>query len=434
MAQDFSNSNDRIEQRVRRFKLLAFVLLISVALAAKFYYDIITQSGPLEPAKVTLSDVEAQALGDEYYLQQRYPEALPYYLQAVKAAPDNTDYLRRLGSIYSHVNRFHLAESVLNKAQGLDVQQQQYSLNVAENHFYFSRLYRRQNEYDSAGSAIKQAIEVAKKANLSKNYWVKYQTDLAVNLMWRGHHDQAEQLIDEIFTYVGAAKAENAAALYATRGLLNRRLGRNELALKDLDKALQMYIATFGVEHSRVARQRSNLGAVYRQLEQYGKALTQYKTALQSLIKIYGHHHQSVSILYINIANILIIQGKHSEAQAHLEKALQVNKNIGVGVDRVQMFTLITLGEVNLERRQLEEAEEYFQQAEVICFELFGEAHHNMAYIWSLMGDVNLKKEMPDNARMFYQKAREIYLKSYGPQHNSSKEIANKLSRLTQLK
>jgi tetratricopeptide (TPR) repeat protein len=165
-------------------------------------------------------------------------------------------------------------------------------------------------------------------------------------------------------------------------------------------------------------------------LGQYGKSLTQFKTALASLIKTYGHSHQSVSSLYINIANILIMQGKYAEAQGYLEKAQAVNQSVGPRSKRVQMFTLITLGEVSMHRDMLENAMEYMLQAEAICLELFGNEHHNMAYIWGMLGDLHMENNNLVDARMFYNKSFEIYLKVYGPDHQTSKEGKNKLNKL----
>lgn len=430
MSAKSGDANEKLARNPRQFKLLVLVLFVALLLGVKIYYDIVI-SDPLSDSMLRSSSAEeAKVQGDKYAALEKYAEAAKYYEEALKSEPDNTNYLRLAASTYIQLNQVEQAQSALDKAMEIDKTAPDNDVKLAENWYYISRLHRRLNRYEKTYEALTEAIKKAQTGKVSHNDLIRFETDLAINYIWRGKYAEAEALLEKIFTYSEQADQFNRASLYATRGLLYRRIGKNELALADFDQSLKLNIANLGLGHSRVARQRSNLGIVYRQLGQYGKSLTQFKTALASLIKIYGHNHQSVSSLYINIANILIMQGKYAQAQGYLEKAHAVNQSIGPRSKRVQMFTLITLGEVSMHRDMLENAMEYMLQAETICLELFGNEHHNMAYIWGLLGDLHMENNNLADARMFYHKSYEIYLKVYGPEHQTSKEGKSKLNQL----
>lgn len=422
-----------VQRDVAGFKRSALLLCAIFIVACFYYFEILGDNSLSTPEKAFLSAAEAKFIGDEYYLEEHYKEALPYYLTAVEQAPENTDYLRKLGNTHSHLNQFKLGEQALRKAVEFDKAGLGAPTALAEDWFYLSRLYRRNSMYKEAHDSIAKSLDIAFKSNLPPDYHVKYRVDLAVNRLWRGHFDKSFEHIEKGFEkarFIHQSDSKDVAALYAVRGLYFRRLGHYEKALNDFNQALAMSINYYGANHSKVARLRSNLGNVYTLLGDNASALTQFKTALEVLVKTYGQGHQTASAVQNNIAKVLMDQGNYMEAKQALTQAMKVNETLDNGVNRYQMHTLLSLGEVNLHLEQLDEAEEYLNQALNMCLELFGRTHHVSAFIWQLKGDVQAKRLHHDDAHVQYTKAYKIYEKLFGEEHEKTKAIVVKLAAL----
>jgi tetratricopeptide (TPR) repeat protein len=117
-----------------------------------------------------------------------------------------------------------------------------------------------------------------------------------------------------------------------------------------------------------VAVQLSNLAQAQHELGDLQKAEQLYRQALSALEANDNESRRWQAIFQANLARTLLAQRRFDEAQALLESALPVSRELGD--QEAVARALVRLGELHLAQNNVEEAERLAREAEVISRKL----------------------------------------------------------------
>lgn len=257
-------------------------------------------------AAVELSDLTSlkillvQNLGDLYYWQNRYEEAIAIYLKLDISTTLSSQYLL---NAYTELKRYD--EAIAYGQQWIEKEpKSQFAYNA------LGGAYRKAGRYDEAIAACNRAIELAGNSLVAI---FPLQT-----LGWT-YHDMG-QYESAIATYERAIAINSKFHLNSNThnnlGMVHHDLGRYEEAIAAFQQAM-VIDATNGRPHN-------NLGCLYRQLEQWENAITSFQTAIEL--------NPRNEAAYRNLGILFLLQGELDRAEPNFTTALQINPYYGNGI------------------------------------------------------------------------------------------------------
>ena len=257
-------------------------------------------------AAVELSDLTSlkilvNNLGDLYYQQNRYEEAIAIYLKLDISTTLFSEF--NLLNAYTELKRYD--EAIACGQQWIEKE--------PKNQLAYSALggaYREAGRYDEAIAACNRAIELA-------GNWlvpISHLQRLGWTYHYRGQYESA------IATYERAialdSKSPLNSSIHNNLGMVHHDLGRYQEAMAAYQQAM-VIDATNGRPHN-------NLGCLYRQLEQWEDAITSFQTAIEL--------NPRNEAAYRNLGILFLLQGDLDRAEPNFTTALQINPYYGNGI------------------------------------------------------------------------------------------------------
>ncbi len=205
-------------------------------------------------------------------------------------------------------------------------------------------------------------------------------------------------------------------------------LGENYLRMERLDDAFD-YInrASSILEGDPAPRSRdllsrvsSNLGIVYKWLDNHKKALYYSEKALGINLALFGENHFQISGNYLNLGSEYFRYGAYTMGTFYTEKALESARTT-VGMNSVAAANALTnLASVYQVKGAFEKAVDYYQQALAIFADLYGEDHPNVVAPYYRLGDALAYTEDIAEAKVCLDKAYALSVKYYGEESPST--------------
>ncbi|HWQ18598.1 MAG TPA: toll/interleukin-1 receptor domain-containing protein [Methanotrichaceae archaeon] len=191
--------------------------------------------------------------------------------------------------------------------------------------------------------------------------------DITNRLSW----SECDRLLPHALAAAEHAEASRAD-LEATSGLLNNLgiylLLRSEQreAISLLERALNIDEDVFGPDHPNVARDLSNLGAVYESLSHLSTARANYERAFKIDREAYGPMHPIVAVRLNNMGSVLRAQGDLRRALHQFRRALEIDE-AAYGIDDPRLLPrLYALGGLLEEMGDRELAELMRERARLV--------------------------------------------------------------------
>ncbi len=258
-------------------------------------------SGAMESAEksLALKDNDSNSrilLGNIYFEQGKYREAVDQYDQALSIAPEKPAVLYNKASALLKLGEEFAAMEYFQKAGAYD--------RIGEvAHKAYSRLgvlYLDRNVYASAEEYLKKAVAVR-----PQNAMNRYNLGIAYL-----RQNRTKEALEE-FRKAEELGEENAVML--------ENLGEAYLSLKQYDKSLDMYSRVARVD-SRNVRILSRIGELYYEKGDLDKALQVYSkiTSIDPLT-------ENARVAFMNMGNILDDAQRYDEAIMMYEKALTIS-------------------------------------------------------------------------------------------------------------
>ncbi|MEO0997285.1 MAG: CHAT domain-containing protein, partial [Pseudomonadota bacterium] len=321
----------------------------------------------LAEARARAADAAARRIryriGQLLVAQQRYPEAIDVFTRLIDTIPDGVERRLRANAL-NHVGAIH-----------------QY-----------------QGRYRAALAAYREARDIARRAPPNR---LAAMVEINIGTV---HY----QLRDYLAAGAGFARAESIfntlddddglTAVLENRALVRRALGDYATALTLFQAALERRRGAD--EPARAARVLHNIGFVYDLDDDDGKAARYYREALAA----YPPGDQRVAATLNNLALVTDRAGRHDEALAMLERALAIQRELGLR--RSVGYTLDSLGTVLASLQRFPEAWAAYLAALRIHRET-GDPDAERVTLKNL-GDLLDDRGNPEAAILFYKRSVNI--------------------------
>lgn len=273
-------------------------------------------------------------------------------------------------------------------------------------------------EYKNSVELYNKAAVIYKEAQKWEGY-SHCQNKLAENLARQGDFDEAFSLVNQTLEFIenkiGMGNIEELYA-YNTLGLIHLNIGRDDLALENFTKGLQLAKKIKGEQSLETAQCFSYLGLVYWDSDNDELALDYQRKALSIRKKLLGTQDPRVAASYNDMGLIYVEQDIEIGLKYLLDALLTYEEVYGDKHPKVAN-AYINLANVYREQKKYNVALNNFQKALDIWNEVYGKDHPNIGFINNNMGRVYVEQESWDLALNLCTKALENYKKNYGEKH-----------------
>jgi tetratricopeptide (TPR) repeat protein len=199
---------------------------------------------------------------------------------------------------------------------------------------------------------------------------------------------------------------------------------------------------------SQLAGSLANLGNLYYQQGKYTEAEPLLLRALQLREQSSGSDDSSVANLLVNLGNLYYQQGKYAEAKPLLQRAVQILEQQVKQAQQVQLRTsdlpvaergvvadflaiaLMSQGNLYYQQGKYAEAKSLYRRALSIWEQSLGPEDQSVAYALMSLGDLYYQQGKYAEAEPLFLRALHIREQAQGPQHSETAETMHDLARL----
>ncbi len=200
-------------------------------------------------------------------------------------------------------------------------------------------------------------------------------------------------------------------------GFAYHEAGKDELAVVEYERALELRGANEGVEDPAVAGVLANLGNALTALGRSDEALAVHRRSLAIRRRTLGEGHSETAASRINVGGILAARGLQDEAREHYLAALAVQEAT-LGPDHPHVaVTLNNLGNV---AATPEQALVWFRRALEIQERALAPDAPELATVLGNVAVVEANSGHRDRARALLERALAIRERAFGPDHHQT--------------
>lgn len=308
--------------------------------AQEEYYDLLVQGYP--------DDERAhRALGNFYYGEQRYDEALEQFLRTTEIAPDFAPVYNDLGYCYRSLGRYDDAEKAFKR--------------------YIELIPDEPNPYDSYAELLmttgrfRESIGLYEEALKREPAFFSSHLGIANNRIFLGEQEEARRVLKDAAQYAADPSEERQVYLFTAASYLQE--GKNEPALAEVRKLYDMAAAAgdrydMGAELLLIGDVERDTGDLAAAKATYAQALS---NASEADVSEYVRLRFRRTILYRKV-RLAIARGDLAEAARLLEEYREKVDVRDVGFEVARIHELE--GRRALATRDFPRAAEEFAQAD----------------------------------------------------------------------
>ena len=234
----------------------------------------------------------------------------------------------------------------------------------------------------------------------------------------KGKFDDAEESLQEaqsLFNQSGKTNTLEAAQCLSYLATLYSSTGKSKQAEENQLISFQIRQNLFSARHPEIAAAYNDLGFVYSLIDP-DKALDNYEKALPIYMGSYGNDHPKIAQAYTNIG---LMYGKlelYGDAQNNFESALRIWKKLYPNGHPNQAIVLLNLGRTYSQLKNDKAAKAYYQLALAQYKKAYANKHPDISSTYNLLGGLSLSENKFDSALFYFQQA----LIANSPEFNSS--------------
>lgn len=280
--------------------------------------------------------------------------------------------------------------------------------------------YRKANVHDSAA----MYYDLAARAFQQSNNWkqvVRSRSFQGRSLLLLNKQKEGLDMMEQSI-HIGESKlSELDTELAKAYGrLAGYHLSQgNHLSAKDLyNKSLRIKEA---LPDSFTVTSRSgtyvNVGTAYHRLGFLVEAENMHHRGLQLLEEHQKNNHRTASIAHSMLAMVLMEKRDYQSAIDHLHKSLDIKLSVSHVDSLLLAQTLMNIGLAHFYKKDLEEAQHYYEQVVQIQTVRLGDLHPSMANIYLNLGALYQSQEQYDLALSYYERVEQIFLQQGNTSH-----------------
>lgn len=252
-------------------------------------------------------------------------------------------------------------------------------------------------------------------------------------LMDSGDHAEAEtplrRALELRLEAFGGDHSETRASRHQLATWHEER-GELQQAVDLYREALQQRERTLGERDAGLIPYLTNLGAVYKAMDDIAAAKPWYRRALDIAERRYGNAHPTTAACLDNLAGVIYAEHDFDQAETLYQRALGISEAVFGPMHAATAAAAHNLGAVMDAREDFRTAEMLFQRALDVREELFGAEHvdtastlHNLAGVKDAMGRYA-------DAEPLYRKAIANWEALVGQEHPATATSVNNLADL----
>lgn len=223
----------------------------------------------------------------------------------------------------------------------------------------------------------------------------------------QGRYDLA---LEELQKAINALEQDNrsgsleSAEALSSLGQVYRITGKFVQADEQLQMALTIRMEKLPGTHELIAASYNDLGLVYTQLD-VNKAFDYYEKALAIYQKLHGNDHPKIAIANTNLGYVYYKEKLYGDAIVYYETALKIWEKIYTQPHPNKAIVLMNLGQTYSSMGNRKVALEFYEKARSMYVASQGSKHPDVAYIYNLLGNEKIAQAKFDEALVDYQKA-----------------------------
>ncbi len=331
-------------------------------------------------------------------------------LNPVKEHPSYTLSCNNIAVTYVRMGRHDLAEPYYNESMRVrEKNKDKDPYDYAESCNNLGALYMDIGLYEKAEPLYFKAMEIWGKDDKNNSDYSSVCNNLALLYLYKGDYERSEPLFLEavrIDENTGKGNSFHYAVNCDNLALLYREIGQYKKAEKLLleSKKIKETILK-NDEHPDMAKSYSNLGGLYRMLEQTNLAEEYYLKALKIRAKSPGKLTPDYALTSNDIGSLYAASGRLVEAEPYFLKALSIRKQLHEENHFEYSICCNNLGNLYKDKKQYKKAEGYFIEAKRVRAAALGIEHYyyaDLCYEFAALYRVMHNKE---KARQLYEEA-----------------------------
>ena len=239
-------------------------------------------------------------------------------------------------------------------------------------------VYRRLGEFDKAGQAVDEALEIARRSTTglelarALNSAGKLYAD-------QGRFDEAMSVFEEALALTrehAPGQTLEMADCFTQIGLVHQYRREWEPSIDLLRRALEIRRLIVGEEAIEAAYSELNLANSLRDAGDHGEALDLYRRSQRTFETVQGPDHPILAYSANNIAQIVTRRGLLNEAEQLFLRALAIREaNLAPG-HREIAYLHNNLAQLAVYRGELEAGRDLFQKSQAALEDSFGPTHY----------------------------------------------------------
>ncbi len=210
---------------------------------------------------------------------------------------------------------------------------------------------------------------------------------------------------------------KNQINLYYNAGRINFKLASYELALKNIEKVLEINKRTPPFENAFTATCYFNKGIVLMRLGRYKEALEIYEKALAINKKYLPPDNSIIAKYFVEIGIVLMHLAQYKEALEILEKALAIGEKTLPPDNSIIAESFNNIGTIMIHLGQYKESQKIIEKARKIWNQSKMPNYSYIASIYDNIGIVLIYLEREKEALEVHEKALAIREKRFPPDH-----------------
>ncbi|CAF3803895.1 unnamed protein product [Rotaria sordida] len=258
------------------------------------------------------------------------------------------------------------------------------------------------------------------------------ETDLCSfgNLLFEmAEYEKAESYYQRLLNELSTTDGKTAAACHHGLGVIAKRRGEIDLAIRHHEKSLQLSRAVPNNDQA-VAASLHSLANEYKEKGEFVKALDHYTQAREIKFNLAGRETPDTASTYYHIARLYEKQKKHDDALKYHNKALEIQRECLPSDHHSIGKTYGCIGSVHFNRGDYTQALHFYEQSLEIkrkslpsTHEFIGISHHDLGAVYEHMNKFSL-------ALSNLEKALEIYRLTLPSTHRRVIDVETSISRI----
>ena len=283
------------------------------------------------------------------------------------------------------------------------------------------RAYRRQNEFDLSVSFLQDATHLRKQLpDPDGSRTASVLTELAMSLRDAGDLEGAQDALQEaieLSEHNQAADSLAYARLLTNLGRVEQSAGNITEAKSYFERSLALHKELLGPNHQEVASVLLDLSSVHLWQDDLGQAEQRTREAVRIYEATMPALYPDRVMANINLAEILVSQGRMDEASPLLERSIENQIRLYGPTSRQVAAAYALLSRVRGNQGLLEDAESYARRALDIHVQTLGDEHQDTAYSRTALANLLIKRGKLSEAESQLRLSLDSYDRTLPPDH-----------------